>query len=146
MLGQEVRIHLRNEPEPRVVQVSRLRPQIDPASRALMFEADVENPNFDLQPGLFAEADVVVDPAAQALVIPESAVVEFAGVEKVWRVVDGMATEAIIRTGAKRDGQVIVASGVEPGDVIVTEGAQGRAGKVQVSNMPAATHDVGVAE
>jgi membrane fusion protein (multidrug efflux system) len=111
-----------------------------------MFEADVINPNFDLQPGLFAEADLVVDANAQAVVVPESAIVEFAGVEKVWRVVDGMATEAVIRTGAKRDGQVVIASGVEPGDVIVTEGAQGRAGKVQVSNMPATTHEVGVAE
>jgi RND family efflux transporter MFP subunit len=145
-LGQEVHIHLRNEPQPRAVQVSRLRPQIDPASRALMFEADIENADFRLQPGLFAEADLVVDATAQAVVVPESAVVEFAGVEKVWRVVDGVAQEAVIRTGDKRGGQVLVSSGVEPGDVIVTQGAQGRAGKIQIATAPAMGQEVGVAE
>lgn len=137
-IGQEVELHIRNEPQPRIVQVSRLRPLIDVAARALLFEADVANPDMLLQPGLFAEADVVVDPNFQSVVVPESAIVEFAGVEKVWRVQGNEAKETLVRTGLRRDGQVVVLSGVVAGDTIVTDGTQAQSGKVRIDNSPAA--------
>ncbi len=57
-------------------------------SRTLMFEADVPNDDQRLRTGLFAEAEVVVDANAQAIVLPEAAIVEFAGNQKVWKVID----------------------------------------------------------
>ena len=39
-------------------------------SRSIRIEADVPNPDLELQAGLFAEAEIVVDPDAQALVVP----------------------------------------------------------------------------
>ena len=52
-------------------------------------------PSPELRTGIFAEAVVVVDPQAESIVIPRSALMEFAGTEKVWKVVDGMAREQI---------------------------------------------------
>lgn len=133
-IGQQVLIHFEHQAEPTIVEVSRLRPQIDASSRALMFEADVANPDLLLRPGAFASADVVVDPSAQALVVPESAVTQFAGVEKVWRVIDGEAKEVAIRTGERREGLVVVAAGLEVGDAIITDGSLGQPGKVRIDN------------
>ena len=136
-IGQNVEVHIRNEPQPRVVQITRLRPLIDAAPRALLFEADISNPDMLLQPGLFAEADVVVDPNFQSIVVPESAIVEFAGIEKVWRVQGNEAKETLVRTGPRRDGQVVVLSGLAAGDTVVTEGASARTGKVRIGEVPA---------
>jgi membrane fusion protein, multidrug efflux system len=133
-VGQKVHIRVASEDQPIVVEVSRLRPLIDPTSRALMFEADVPNPDCQLKPGLFARADVVVDPQAQSVVIPESAVVEFAGIEKVWRIVDGEAQETVVQTGPRRNDHVVVLSGVNAGDAVITDGTQARTGKVKIEN------------
>ena len=135
-VGQDVEIHIRQEEQPRIVQISRLRPLLDEASRALMFEADIANPELQLQPGMFAEADVVVDPNVESVVVPATAIVEFAGVEKVWRVVDGEAQEAPVRTGLRREGQVVVLEGIAVGDTVVTHGSAARAGKVRIENGP----------
>ena len=107
-VGQQVLIRFEQLDEPTVVEISRLRPQIDSTSRALMFEADIANPELLLRPGAFASADVMVDPGSQAIVVPETAVTQFAGVEKVWRVIDGEAKEVAVRTGGRREGQVVV--------------------------------------
>lgn len=136
--GQQVLIRFKQFDEPTVVEISRLRPQIDPSSRALMFEADIANPDLILRPGTFASAEVVVDPNSQAVVVPETAVTQFAGVEKVWRVVDGEAKEVTVRTGGRRDGQIVLLSGIEPGDAIITDGSLGRPGKVRIDAAPPA--------
>jgi len=80
----------------------------------------------------------VVDPNSQAVVVPETAVTQFAGVEKVWRVVDGEAKEVTVRTGGRRDGQIVLLSGIEPGDAIITDGSLGRPGKVRIDAAPPA--------
>ena len=49
------------------------------SSRSIMIEADVPNTALELQAGLFAEAELVVNPAAQAISVPSSAISRFAG-------------------------------------------------------------------
>jgi RND family efflux transporter MFP subunit len=132
--GQQVLVHFEQYDEPISVEISRLRPQIDPTSRALMFEADIANAELILRPGAFASASVVVDPSSQSIVVPETAVTQFAGVEKVWRVVNGEAKEVAIRTGGRREGQVVVIAGLEVGDEVIVDGALGAPGKVRVDN------------
>jgi RND family efflux transporter MFP subunit len=133
-LGQKVRLQIRNENEPREAEVSRFQPQIDPMSRALIFEADVPNKGCPLRPGLFAEAEVIVDPDAETLVVPESAVFEFAGIEKVWRVTGGEAHEVAVETGGRRAGEVAIRSGLAAGEQVVVDATTGRNGKVIVTD------------
>lgn len=136
-VGQDIEIRVGNEQEARTAKITRLRPQIDPNSRALMFEADVENSDLVLRPGLFAEADVVVDAEAQVVVLPETAVSEFAGIEKVLRIESGQAKEVVVRTGPRRDGKVAVISGIAAGDQVVDKVAGVHAGPVQIESPPA---------
>ncbi len=69
---------------------------------------------------------------AQAVVIPAAAITEFAGIEKVWRVVDGQAEEVVVATGERRDSVVVIRAGIEAGDTIVTDPSKARAGDVVV--------------
>lgn len=135
-VGQAVRLRIEGIAEPRVVQVTRISPSLEQASRSLMFEAELSNGNQQLRTGLFAEAEVVVNPAAVALVVPASAVVEFAGAQKVWKVVDGMASEQEVLAGQRRSSGIEILSGLNAGDVILRDGSQGSVARITPLRSP----------
>ena len=127
-IGQPVELEIESISDPQSTKVTRISPLLDQMSRALMFEAVVENPDRNLRAGLFAEASVIVDENAQAVVIPIDAVVQFAGSEKVWKVVDGKVSEQIVLLGDRREGLVRILQGLQPGDVILSNAKGGQAG------------------
>jgi RND family efflux transporter MFP subunit len=130
-ISQRVEIELgeRGAP-PLVTAISRLSPTVMQSSRSILIEADVPNPALKLQAGLFAEAELVVDPAAQAIVVPTSAVSRFAGVQKVWIVVDGVAKQQTVRTGREEAGRTEIVDGLSVGNVVVRSAAEGHDGPV----------------
>ncbi len=130
-VGQEVRLQIESVPEPCSAKISRVSPTLDQLSRALLFEAEVDNSDHRLRTGLFAEAEVVVDPSAQAIVIPESAIVEFAGTQKVWKIVAGVAGDQEVLTGAGRPGGREILQGLSIGDRILRRAARGRVAKIK---------------
>jgi RND family efflux transporter MFP subunit len=136
--GQTIYIHAAGEPKPIEATISRVSPMVTQSSRALWIEADVPNPELRRQAGLFAQADIVIDPYAKALTVPAKSITEFAGIEKVWIVRAGKASELPVRTG-RRDGDRVeilddptsdVTEKLAPGDLIVSDAAQGHAGEV----------------
>ena len=129
-LEQEVRLSIEGAAEPLLARISRISPSLDTASRSLTIEADIPNAGSRLRTGLFAEAEIIVDPQATALAVPAAAVSEFAGVEKVWLVRDGKAAEQAVRTGRRSDKFVEILDGIAEGDVIVADAGRGRAGNV----------------
>jgi hypothetical protein len=110
---------------------------VEEASRALAFEAAVDNSAGRLRTGLFAEADVIVDPGAQSLAVPPAAVTEFAGVEKVWKVVDGVAGEQVVRTARRETGAIEIVEGLAPGDLVLANAAEGKIARVEATSTSA---------
>ena len=100
-------------------------------NRSLVFEAEVNNDAGALRAGLFAEAEVIVDPQAQALVIPPSAISEFAGVEKVWKLVEGVAQETPVRTSRRNSSAVEIVGGLAAGDTILVDASQGQVARIE---------------
>jgi membrane fusion protein (multidrug efflux system) len=139
--GQSLDLRIPGDAAPMRVTVSRVSPMLTQTSRALWIEADVPNPDRKLQAGLFAEAEIVVDPDATALVVPAAAVSEFAGSEKVWLVRDGKAEEVLVRTGrrSERRIEILPAPEFEPlrfGDLVVSKADDGHAGEVVAVREP----------
>lgn len=130
-VGQEVRLHIESTPTLPPVKVTRISPAVDELSRALMFEAIVDNGNRGLRTGLFAEADVVLDPEAQSVVVPLSSVMEFAGVDKVWKVVNGVTEEKVVMTGQRRENSVEIIEGLAVGELILLHAKEGRPGRIE---------------
>lgn len=130
-LGQEVVLRIEGVAQPRQAAVTRISPALDELTRSLTFEAVLDNADGSLRSGLFAEADVVVDPQATALVVPRSAVVRFAGAEKVWKVVAGKTQEQLIQTGRQDAQWLEVLSGLSAGDQVLVEGSQGRLARIE---------------
>ncbi len=138
-IGQPVSIRVAEVPRPIVVSISRVSPAVTQTSRSLWIEADVPNPDYALQTGLFAEAEITVDADAQALAIPAEAVNTFAGVQKVWLVRDGEARQQTIVTGRHDGRRVEVLDGLSSGDLVVRRAAAGHDGPVVAVGGPAAT-------
>jgi len=130
--GQAATIQVEGLATPLQGTVSRISPALDLSNRSLCVEIDVPNPGAGLRVGLFAEAAVVVEPDARSVSIPASSVRDFAGVEKVWVVDKGQASERVITTGRRDRDWVEVLTGLAAGDAVVRQAQDGLAGPVVV--------------
>ncbi|MCR4413319.1 MAG: efflux RND transporter periplasmic adaptor subunit [Thermoguttaceae bacterium] len=119
--GQRVRIRVEGHPTVIETDVDRLSPSLDLANRALAVQADVPNRDLLLRAGLFAQAEVVVDPDAKTLAVPAEAVTEFAGVEKVWVVRDGQLEARRVETGRRSGDWVEIRGNLAAGETIVAK-------------------------
>jgi len=128
--GLSIRVNLQSSKEPIDATITRVSPALDSQSRSLVFEARIENSDNQFRTGLFAEAEVVLDPEAQLIVVPSAAVTQFAGAEKVWKVIDGISSQHEIIAGATRDGFVEVIEGLVVGDVLLADGENGRVARI----------------
>jgi membrane fusion protein, multidrug efflux system len=77
----------------------------------------------DLPVGAFARATLPVTRRAGVLTIPSDAVLSEAGVNYVFRVVNGRAKRANIELGIRDGDRIEVTSGLRAGDQIVTAGS-----------------------
>lgn len=128
--NQKVRIHI--EGTERIVDatITRVSPALDLASRSLVVEVDVPNSDGSLRAGLFAEAEIVVDPERTVLSVPATAVGAFAGVHKVWVVREGSVQQQVVRIGQARNGQMEIVSGLDEGERVSRDYQRGKWGQL----------------
>jgi membrane fusion protein (multidrug efflux system) len=146
-VGQQIDIELNGrDGPPLVAQISRVSPTVMQSSRAILVVAVVPNPKLELRAGLFSEAEIIVDPAAQAISVPASAVSQFAGVQKVWAVVDGVAKQQSVRIGREENGLVEILDGLPVGSLLVRNAVDGHDGPVVAAGEPAAPPESSAAD
>jgi RND family efflux transporter MFP subunit len=102
-------------------RLERISPSISEENRTLMIEAEVPNQAGRLRPGSFAQAEIVLEAAEPAVLVPAAAVVTFAGIDKVIGVEAGKAVEKRVRLGRRSGEQVEVVDGVKAGEAVVLE-------------------------
>jgi RND family efflux transporter MFP subunit len=166
--GQAVELGVESLPGRKVAgRVVRVNPTIDTASRTFEIEVQVPNGERLLKSGAFATASVLVGVDADAVTVPEEAIVRFAGVTKVFAVVADQAVAVpvtvgvrmdVIETDGRRRSWIEVAGDFPPDAPVVTSGqSQLAAGTPVRSRAPAqlqedtpdlraARHDVPAAE
>jgi membrane fusion protein (multidrug efflux system) len=139
--GQPLEIALDAYPnktfEGRVLAVN---PLVDAAGRAVVIRAQVKNQDASLRPGMFARVRLITKDVAEALVVPEQALVPQGSEQFLFKVVDNRAVRAKVEVGQRRDGRAEITSGVAAGDIIVIAGQQRlRDGAPVVSRNPQQT-------
>jgi multidrug efflux system membrane fusion protein len=108
--------------------VTTVEPRIDEQSRNIQVEATLANPDRALRPGMYVTAALTLAPIANALVVPATAIQTSAQGDSVVVVRganprrEGKAEIVPVRTGRRFGDAVVVASGLKPGDVVLTEG------------------------
>src|SRR5438270_7671647 len=126
--GQPVRVTVEGDARLYAGRIVRLSPVINQQNRVLVVEAEIANPG-SLRPGGFARAEIVTNGGDTAITVPASAVVTFAGIEKVITVEDGKAREKPVTTGRRADTWTEVLSGVGVGEPVVLEPGNLQAGQ-----------------
>ena len=125
-------IEIRLNARPQSVWKARLRelsPAADPATRTYAARAMIVEPGSEVELGMSATASVLLGPSVQRIEIPISALHSRGEAPQVF-VVEGAAGEAAtvqlrtIRTAGVTGERVVVAAGLEPGDRVVSAGAQ----------------------
>ncbi|HEX7833450.1 MAG TPA: efflux RND transporter periplasmic adaptor subunit [Thermoanaerobaculia bacterium] len=130
--GQTVQLTIDGVPSTFAGKVTRLSPTITERTRVLQMEADIRN-NGALRAGSFARATIVTDASKTSLTIPQSALITFAGIEKVMLVEKGKTKEKPVTTGRRMNGVIEIVSGVAAGDEVVVNPVNLRSGQAVVS-------------
>jgi RND family efflux transporter MFP subunit len=118
--GQDVRVTVEGDTNVYVGKIMRLSPVIAEQNRMLVVEADVRN-NGKLRPGSFAHAEIVTNDAKMAVTVPNSAIVTFAGIEKVIVVQNGKALEKPITTGRRNAEFTEIVAGISVGEKVIVD-------------------------
>ncbi|HKV11636.1 MAG TPA: efflux RND transporter periplasmic adaptor subunit [Thermoanaerobaculia bacterium] len=120
-VGLPVQLSVDGDPGTYTGRVARISPAISEENRTLLVEAEVPNTDGRLKPGSFAKAEIVIEAAESAVLVPASSVVTFAGIEKVIGVEGGKAVEKRVRTGRRSGDRVEILDGIAAGDPVVLE-------------------------
>jgi HlyD family secretion protein len=118
-IGQPVRVTVEGAAGTHEGRVARISPSFDETNRTLLVETEVSNTAGILRPGGFSRAEIVVAAGYRALLVPAASVVTFAGIDRVFIVKDGKASEKRIRVGRRSEESVEILDGVKAGDQVV---------------------------
>ena len=100
-------------------RVVRLSPIVQEQNRTLMVEAEVPNERGFLRPGSFARVEIMTEVSQPVVSVPASAIIVFAGVEKVLIVRQGKTAEVRVTTGRRLGEDVEIVEGLKRGDAVV---------------------------
>ncbi|MFZ5981633.1 MAG: efflux RND transporter periplasmic adaptor subunit [Candidatus Zixiibacteriota bacterium] len=94
----------------------------DPQTRAFQIEVLLDNTEKKFKPGMFVRISVVIEKLEEVILIPRKAVMILDDQPTVFVVVDSRAVGRVVNLGAEVDGYIVVSSGLNPSDTLVTLG------------------------
>jgi RND family efflux transporter MFP subunit len=121
---------------PFAATVSRIAPAVDVSTRSFEIEIEAANLDGQLKPGGFVRVKIQSGRDESARFVPRTAVVEFAGVQRVLGVKEGKVAEFRVRLGGQ-DGDRVEVSGLPVGiDAVIDAPARGLSTGVVVTPLP----------
>jgi len=120
-VGQSVSIATSAWPDKNFAgRIARIAPNVSAQSRTLTVEAEIENSGNALKPGQFATVRILQERAEPAVLIPSRAVVNDAGVSRVYVIKDGHAEQRLVQTGQTAGDLIEIKSGVAADELVAT--------------------------
>lgn len=98
--------------------IVRILPGLNPQSRTLTVEAEIENVNGLLKPGQFATVRITQSEPTPAVMVPAAAVRADGERNLVFVIKDGMANERIVRTGLLEADLIEIKQGVRENEMV----------------------------
>jgi membrane fusion protein (multidrug efflux system) len=122
-VGQPVRVTVESLPG-QVFEgaVSRQGFALDEATRSVLVEADLPNPELTLRPGMYATIKVGVELHRDTLLVPSAALVTEKSGASVFLVVDGKAKKTPVKAGFNDGVKAEVLSGLAGGETVILSG------------------------
>ena len=110
------------ELDERALRLVAVAPEVDPRSGTVEVLVEVERTVDELKPGLRAAAQVLLPGQIAGMLLPDSAVVDDAGVPVVYIQLDGETFARRLVDVEHRQGDLVLVDGVLPGERVVTVG------------------------
>jgi membrane fusion protein (multidrug efflux system) len=104
--------------------VTRISYALDEATRTMLVEAELANPQGELRPGMYASVQIVLELKADALIVPASAVVTEKGESAVFALVDRTARRLPVKTGIADGTRIEIREGLTAGQPVILVGKQ----------------------
>jgi membrane fusion protein, heavy metal efflux system len=124
--GQPVRVAVTAYPGKEFTgRVYRIYATVDPNLHRQTVRCEVADPQHELRPGMLATVTIELRPPTDALAIPADGVVrEGDGTLTAWVTSDRRHfSQRLIKAGLREDGEVQVLAGLQPNELVVTQGA-----------------------
>ena len=102
-------------------EIETISSRIDPSTRSILSRIKVDNSNFEIIPGQLMTVKIIYDEINQ-IGVPESAVTIQGDTAFVYTVVEDTAQKKNIKIGKRNFGKVSAISGLNEGDIVITEG------------------------
>ncbi|MBM3401216.1 MAG: efflux RND transporter periplasmic adaptor subunit [Bacteroidetes bacterium] len=99
-----------------------LEPGIDMSTRTLLLKAKASNSKGELLPGSFAKIELPLNKLSDAILVPTQSIVPVLQGKKVYISSNGKAKEVMVETGARTEKSVLIISGLNIGDTVLTTG------------------------
>jgi cobalt-zinc-cadmium efflux system membrane fusion protein len=125
-VGQEVKVSVMAFPN-RVFEghITTVSSFVDPVTHRMLVRSEIADPTHELRSGMFANFVIRTGDPVRSPAIPQDGVVrEGDGTMTIWVTADRRRfTRRTVRIGLQRDGYTQILEGVQPGDLVATEGA-----------------------
>ncbi len=112
-------------------KVESISSRIDPSTRSILARIIVNNSKFEIIPGQLMTVKVIYDEINQ-IGVPESAVTIQGNTAFVYIVNNNIAEKRNIKMGKRNFGKVSILSGINEGDIVISEGVSKVRNKVKV--------------
>ena len=98
---------------------------VDPNTRRVLVRSEVKNPQHELRAGMFANFIISVGAPVRSPAVPLNGVVRQGdGTQTIWVTADRRRfTKRTVEIGQQRDGYRQILQGVQPGELVATDGA-----------------------
>jgi membrane fusion protein (multidrug efflux system) len=104
--------------------ITRFSHALDEATKTMLAEIELPNPDGALRPGMYANVRITVERKPDALILPSDAVLFEKGRTSVFSVADNKAKRTTVKTGFNDNGWVEILDGVKLGDSVIVIGKQ----------------------
>ena len=106
-------------------RISTIGSMVDPTTRRVLVRSEVQNPRDELRAGMFATFVIRTAAPVRSVAVPLDGVVrEGDGTMTVWVTADRRRfTKRTVKVGLQQDGYRQIIEGVQPGELVATEGA-----------------------
>ncbi len=134
-------------------RITGIDPKVDPTSRLVSVQAELDNPEGGLRPGQFVRVRIELPEEDGIIAVPQTAVVTSLYGDHVYLVVEEQgqggapvlrARQAFVTVGRRDRDMVEITEGLAPGDIVVTAGQNRLDNGMPVTLAPAPGRDDGI--
>ncbi len=103
-------------------KISYISDVLNEETRTITVRSEVENKEYKLKPGMFADIKIFLNHQTQALVLPVEAILDERDDKIVFLKIQGKYLPQIVEVGTHDAGYVEILAGIQEGDEVVTKG------------------------